>query len=74
MKYEVITNKRIESGLSKRKLAQMIDVPVESIRYWENKRVNPSADSLLKLMKIFDLKVEDLLDGQDLIYLSKLTF
>ncbi|MFI3164588.1 MAG: helix-turn-helix transcriptional regulator [Bacillota bacterium] len=53
---------RIESKLSQKELASLLDVSYKTVSHWESGYTEPSIDAIKKLKKIFDVSYEDLLD------------
>ena len=53
---------RKEKGISQQKLADELHVVRQTISKWEKGRSAPDADSVLKLAKLLDVSVNDLLD------------
>lgn len=53
---------RIESKLSQKELANLLDVSYKTVSHWESGYTEPSIDAIKKLKNIFDVSYEDLLD------------
>ena len=51
---------RKEKHLTQQELADQIGVRRETIGHLENNRYNPSLEMALKIVKIFDMKIEDI--------------
>ncbi|WP_353462834.1 helix-turn-helix transcriptional regulator [Mammaliicoccus sciuri] len=53
---------RINRGLTQKELSESINVSIQSINKWENKKVLPDAINLLALAKFYGVSVDYLLD------------
>ncbi|HGC7250519.1 TPA: helix-turn-helix transcriptional regulator [Streptococcus agalactiae] len=51
---------REDIGMTQQELAIRIGVRRETISHLENNRYNPSLEMALKIVKIFDMKIEDI--------------
>ncbi|SHE47315.1 DNA-binding transcriptional regulator, XRE-family HTH domain [Marinitoga hydrogenitolerans DSM 16785] len=52
---------RIENKINQRELAKKLNVTQETISYWETGKRQPTLDKLVKLSKIFNISIDDLL-------------
>ena len=59
-----IRARRKEKGLSREELAEMIGVSLNSIRFYEEGRRRPTIETLEKLAKALDVKMDDLFNGK----------
>lgn len=53
---------RESRGMTQQELAERIGVRRETILHLENNRYNPSLEMALKIVRVFDLKIEDLFE------------
>lgn len=58
---EIIKKFRDELGLTQEELAKVSDIPVRTIRSWENKERSPKAEQIAKLAKAFGVTTDTLL-------------
>lgn len=58
---QIIKENRIKHKLSRAGLARKIGVSRENVSAWELGKYSPSGKALIALMKIFNLKSEDLM-------------
>ena len=61
-----IIEKRKEKNLTQSKLAEKLFVSEKTISKWENGKSIPDANSLLKMSEIFDVSINELLNGEKL--------
>ena len=47
--------------MTQKQLAEKLNVSVNNIGHWEKGRTEPNIDMLLKICKIFDVPIEELL-------------
>jgi len=59
-----ITNERKTKGLTQTKLAEKIFVSEKTISKWENGKGVPDAESIIKLSEIFQVSINELLNGE----------
>ena len=52
---------RIQAKMTQKALAEKLGVSMNNIGHWEKGRTEPDIDTLLKLCKIFDITIEELL-------------
>lgn len=65
---KIISKRRKEKKITKKKLAEILDVDVKCITYWEKGKCLPFFELLPKLSKELDLSLYELLgDGADII-------
>lgn len=62
-----IFNKRRDRGLSQEQLAKMVPVSRQAVSSWELGKSLPDIGTLLKLSKIFDVSIDEILLGTDLL-------
>lgn len=53
---------RIEKGFSQRELGKIFNVCNQTISFWETGSREPDLDTLVKIVKFFDVTYEDLLE------------
>lgn len=58
-----IARRRLELGMTQAELADKLGIKPAALSRWENGRVIPKIDALLKLSKALDCTVEDLIDS-----------
>lgn len=56
---------RESRGMTQQELADRIGMRRETILHLENNRYNPSLEMALKIVQVFDLRVEDLFQLKD---------
>ncbi len=61
---EFVYKLRSERKLSQSKLGELVGVSNKAVSKWENGVSKPSMDTLKKLAEVFDVSVEELLDGK----------
>ena len=61
---EKLIELRKEKGLSQEDLAYALEVPRQIISNWETNLTMPDVQSLLKLSKLFQISIDDLLDNE----------
>lgn len=52
---ELLKQKRLEKGLSQRKLAELVGVQYQRIQEYEKERRAPISDNFLKIIKLLDI-------------------
>ena len=57
---------RESRGMTQQELADRIGMRRETILHLENNRYNPSLEMALKIVQVFDLRVEDLFQLKDI--------
>jgi len=57
---------RIEKDLTQKELSQKLDVTEAAVALWEQQRREPSFNTLIKLSKVLDVSVGQLLGTEDL--------
>lgn len=62
-----IFNMRTKCGLSQEELARMIPVSRQAVSSWELGKALPDLGTLLRLSKIFDVSIDEILLGADLL-------
>lgn len=58
---------RLKNGLSQNQLAKMIPVSRQAVSSWELGKALPDLGTLLRLSKIFDVSIDEILLGADLL-------
>jgi transcriptional regulator with XRE-family HTH domain len=53
------------AGLSQSELARRSDTPLDSLRNWEQSRVLPRIDAVVRLARALDVSLDDLAGGVD---------
>lgn len=53
---------RLEAGISQAELAALIGESQQSVAYWERAEKPPRSDVLVKIAKVFGVKLEDILN------------
>ena len=64
--YEKLIRLRKKQGLTQQELAEAIDVSRQAISKWEVGAATPSTKNLRSLSKIFEVSLDDLVDGGEL--------
>lgn len=59
----LLTQLRMEAGLSQYELAQMIGEPQSNVAFWEQSEKPPRSDVLPQMAKALGVRIEDLLNG-----------
>ena len=60
-----LTELRTKAGLSQKRLAEIVDVPIANIGFWERTTTPPSSKILPKLAEALDSTVDYILQGKD---------
>ena len=68
---EKLQELRKNKGLTQEELAESIFVSRAAVSKWESGRGYPSIDSLKELSKFFSVSVDDLLSGENLIFIAE---
>lgn len=68
---EKIQQLRKEKGLTQEQLAEQIFVSRTAISKWESGRGYPSLDYLKSISKLFEVSIDDLLSGEELIQVAE---
>ena len=55
---------RKEKGMTQEQLAGTLNVNSRTVSRWENARTMPDFDVLIELAKLYDVSVEELLNGR----------
>lgn len=55
---------RKEKGMTQEKLSELLHVNSRTISRWENARTMPDFDILIELAKLYDVSIEELLNGE----------
>ena len=61
----LIKQKREQLGLKQAELASIMNVTQTSIAKWETEQAIPSIDKLIKLAKIFNCTIDELLSKEE---------
>lgn len=62
---------RKKKGLSQEELAETLYVSRAAISKWESGRGYPNIDSLKRISKLFSISIDELLSGEELIFLAE---
>lgn len=62
---QILKELRIEKQLTQKQLAMLLNVTDTSIRDWENRNIEPNYDTLIKLARIFEITVGQLLGTEE---------
>ncbi|MBR5309698.1 MAG: helix-turn-helix transcriptional regulator [Oscillospiraceae bacterium] len=54
---------RTKSGMTQEELAEKINVTRQAISNWENGKTEPDIETLTKIAQIFDISIDELVDG-----------
>ena len=60
---QVILRLRAEHNMQQKELGSLLGYSQRTISDWESGRTEPNIDAIKKLVKIFDITYEELLDG-----------
>lgn len=58
-----IKNKRKKLGITQEQLAEKINVTRQAVSNWENGKTEPDIETLTKIAQIFDISIDELVDG-----------
>ena len=58
-----LKNERVAAGLSQSELAKKLGIKQQQLSQWECDKVEPTLYNIVSLLKVLDIKFEDLLDG-----------
>ena len=67
---EKIKNIRINSNLMQEEMAKKLYVSRSTIAKWEQDRGLPSVDLLYKISETFNIKIDDLLNNEDIRFIA----
>ena len=67
---EKIKNIRINSNLTQEEMAKKLYVSRSTIAKWEQDRGLPSVDLLYKISETFNIKIDDLLNNEDIRFIA----
>lgn len=59
-----LKNLRKEKGMTQEKLSQLLNVNSRTVSRWENAKTMPDFDILIELAKLYDVSIEELLNGE----------
>lgn len=62
---KILYNARRLKDLSQKQLADMFNVTMQTIRNWETGIAKPSVSNLIKLSKILDVTLDDIMNDFD---------
>ena len=62
---ENIKELRISNGFSQKKFAMLLNTPQQRISEWECNKIEPSFYNVIKILKIFDITFEELIENID---------
>ena len=60
---QTIFRLRKEKGMHQKQLGEMLGYSQNTISDWESGRTEPNIDVVIKLVKVFDVSYEELLEG-----------
>ncbi len=60
---ENIKTKRKKLGITQEELAEKLSVTRQAVSNWENGKTEPDIETLTKIAQIFDLSIDELVDG-----------
>lgn len=63
---ENLKNLRTASKLSQKEFAEKLNTTQQRVSEWECNKIEPSLYNIIKILKIFDITFEELIDGVDL--------
>ena len=69
--YEKLQELRKSRGLTQEELAEALFVSRTAISKWESGRGYPSIDSLKEISSYFSVSIDDLLSGEQLIFIAE---
>jgi len=61
---ENIKNLRLSNNMTQEKLAEKLSVTRQTVSCWENGKSEPDIETLMKLSKIFDININELLNSE----------
>ena len=67
----IIYNLRTKKSMSQDELAERVMVTRQAVSRWENGRGHPSIDSLKEISSYFSVSIDDLLSGEQLIFIAE---
>lgn len=59
----MIATQRRKADLTQRELAELLDTSGKTVWSWESNRTEPNIGQVEKMAKIFECKIEDLING-----------
>ncbi len=62
---ENLKNLRTTSKLSQKEFAEKLNTTQQRVSEWECNKIEPSLYNIIKILKIFDITFEELIDGVD---------
>ncbi|MBQ2717043.1 MAG: helix-turn-helix transcriptional regulator [Clostridia bacterium] len=62
---ENLKNLRTASKLSQKEFAEKLNTTQQRVSEWECNKIEPSLYNIIKILKIFDITFEELIDGVD---------
>lgn len=68
---EKIASARKEKGMTQEMLAEQLGVTRQAVARWETGRGYPSIDSLKEISSYFSVSIDDLLSGEQLIFIAE---
>ena len=60
---ENIKNTRKKIGITQEELAEKLSVTRQAVSNWENGKTEPDIETLTKIAQIFDISIDELVDG-----------
>jgi len=61
-----LKSERITAGLSQTEMARLLGVKQQQLSQWECDKVEPTLYNIAMILKILDVRFEDLMDGVDI--------
>ena len=61
-----LKSERIAAGLSQTEMARLLGVKQQQLSQWECDKVEPTLYNIAMILKILDVRFEDLMDGVDI--------
>ena len=62
---KVLRARRLAAGLTQSEVAEALGIGQTAVSQWEQYGVNPNADKLPQLAKLYGCKIDDLFDDTD---------
>ncbi len=62
---ENLKNLRTTGKLSQKEFAEKLNTTQQRVSEWECNKIEPSLYNIIKILKIFDITFEELIDGVD---------
>lgn len=63
---ENIKKLRLDNGLSQKKFAELMSTNQQRVSEWECNKIEPSFYNIIKILKIFDITFEELIENIDI--------